>query len=352
MTRVFTILFICSAAWRIDAQSPITLSNSNMPGNGDTLRFTDVDVSSLGNYTATGTNFKWNFSKVVSAGEGVRDFKSAIQTPYAFFFFGSNEYGEKIEDSLGAGPLVITNYYNFYRKTSTPVSAFVADGVGITFSSIPVPSYYSDRDELYIFPLTYPKYDSTTFRFSTPTTTLLPIRYSKAGYRVTKVDGWGTVTTPYGTENCLRLVTTQYARDTIRNSFIPIPFGFPNFVRSYQWLTLNAKIPFFEVSGSLVGTNFTPSQARYRGYDALMNPTGPGEQMLQNTRFYPNPVKDRIWLSAPGKAGTVSITDPMGRLVLNADLLPGEDGLDVSGLSPGIYFLCTGDGGFARFVKE
>ena len=173
-------------------QSPITLGNTNMPGSGDTLRYTNVQLSSIGNYTQTGTNFNWNFGSVISTTQGVRSFKSAPQTPYFLFFLSTNEYGEKIADTIGAGPFLITKYWDYYKKQTSP-NAFIADGAGVTFSSVPLPSYYSDKDELYNFP-SYPKYYSTSFKFSTLTTSLIPIRYSKTGFRATKVDGWGTIT--------------------------------------------------------------------------------------------------------------------------------------------------------------
>ncbi|MCW3075685.1 MAG: hypothetical protein JWO32_294, partial [Bacteroidetes bacterium] len=79
-----------------------------MPGSGDTLRYSNAKLTSLGNYTQTGVNFNWNFSSLIPSGQGVRDFKFAFSTPYAFFF-APNDYGEKIADTLGAGPLVMTN---------------------------------------------------------------------------------------------------------------------------------------------------------------------------------------------------------------------------------------------------
>jgi hypothetical protein len=79
----------------VQAQSPITLGNSNMPGSGDTLRYTNVQLASVVNYTQTGTNMNWNFANVVSTTQGLRQFKSSLQTPYAMFFLALNEYGEK-----------------------------------------------------------------------------------------------------------------------------------------------------------------------------------------------------------------------------------------------------------------
>lgn len=345
----------------LSAQSPITLSNANMPGNNDTLRYTNANPASVGNYTQTGTNYNWNFSSLVSLSEGVRSFKNAWQTPYAFYFLALNEYGEKIADTLGAGPLTITNYYNFYRKQSAPVNAFVADGVGMTFSSVPVPSYYSDKDELYKFPMTYPQYDSTTFKFSTISNSLLPITYSKAGYRVTKVDGWGKVISPYDTVNCLRLVTTQYANDTIKTNIGPItiPFGFPNYQRSYQWLDQSSKIPFVEVSGSLINNVFTVTSVRYRGYKrtVMPNPVSLTEQSEPaNFSCYPNPVGDRLFIHAAAGQNEIlyEVLDLQSRLVLKDRISKADfdQGILVSSLAPGLYTIrLTGTAIHHHFMK-
>ena len=348
MTRILcfasTILFLAT----VQAQTPIILGNSNMPGSGDTLRYTNVNPTSIGNYTQTGVNFVWNFKNVVSTTEGVRSFKSALSTPYALYFLNLNEYGEKIADTLGAGPITITKYYNFYKKQTTPVNAFIADGVGMTFSAVPVPCYYSDKDELYKFPMTYPQYDSTTFKFTTPSTSLIPITYSKAGYRITIVDGWGKVITPYDSAQCLRLITTQYSNDSIKTSIGPItiPFGFPNFQRSYQWMTLNSKIPFMEVTGNLVGTQFTPTQVRYRGYKKVVidpNPVSTGPELsISAITTYPNPIQDKLWVELNGQeAVSYRMIDVAGRTVLSGKLDVGtaRNFIDTGTLQSGLYLV-------------
>jgi hypothetical protein len=350
---------LCCLAVLLRAQTPITLGNVNMPGNGDTLRYTNVMLSSLGNYTQTGTNFTWNFGNVVSAAEGLRSFRSAFLTPYALFFLSLNEYGEKIQDTIAMGPLTITNYYNFYKKSTSP-NAFIADGAGATLNGVPLPSYYSDKDELYNFPMTYPKYDSTTFRFATPATTMIPIRYSKTGYRVTVVDGWGTVTTPYGTQNCLRLITTQYSMDSIKTSLGPvtIPLGIPNNTRSYQWMTLSSRIPYMEVTGSLVGGLFTPTAARYRGFAPQVATGLAAQEQAGGLQLYPNPASDRLWVDYEGLTSfRAELYDVQGRLVKSTQLPAGaEKGfIDLAGLAPGVYTLkATMDGAshYQKFIKN
>jgi len=359
MRKIYFLFAINVFVKVIIAQSPITLSNSNMPGSGDTLRFTNIQLSSVVNYKQTGTNLSWDFGTVVSTSEDVRRFKSALQTPYALFFLSGSAFGEKIADTLGAGPLTLTKYYNFYKKQTSP-AAFIADGVGMTFSNAPIPSYYSDKDELYNFPMTYPKYDSTTFKFTTTTAGIIPISYSKVGYRVTTVDGWGTVKTPYGTENCLRLITTQYAVDSIKNTIFPIPLGFPNYQRSYQWMTLNSKIPYFEVTGSLLGGNFTPTQARYRGYEKEQTVTGIGvNETSEALSIYPNPVKNELYLKGNlDKTSQYEIYTLEGKKVvsLKTNFAADQQKLDVSALNAGVYLVkikaAYGEQKYLKFIKE
>jgi hypothetical protein len=358
--RIITFFLSAILVSSAFAQTPIVLSNANMPSANDTLRYTSVSLNSVSNYTATGVNYTWNFSSVNSGTSGVRSFKSAIQTPYAVFFLSFSGFAEKMPDVSLGGTFSFTDYYNFYKKQTNP-PAYIADGVGLTISGIPLPSYYTDKDELYLFPMSYPKYDSTTFRFSTPSVSVIPIIYIKSGYRVTKCDGWGTITTPYGTENCLRIVTTQYAKDTIKTQFLPL--GFPNTVRSYQWMTLNSKIPYFEVTGNVVGSNFVPTSARYRGYPVKVveppNTTGIAEPTEENlpVMVYPNPVADVLHLGAVKEDITFSLTDAQGKFLRTVVLKGGTQGqaIDVNDLSPGIYSL----NGFSdtrsfqiKFVKE
>lgn len=357
MNKKSLLLLGISAVLTANAQSPITLTNSDMPGSGDTLRYSNAQMSSVGNYTQTGTNYAWNFSSLVPTGQGVRSFKNALSTPYAFFFFGLNEYGEKIADTLGAGPIKLTNYYNYYKKQSSP-SAYIADGAGITFSSVPVPNYYSDKDELYKFPMSYPKYDSTTFKFSTTSNSLIPIQYSKTGYRVTIVDGWGTVTTPFGTANCLRLITTQYSQDSIKNIIVPFPIGFPNNQRSYQWMVSGGKIPFLEINGALTGSSFNPTQARYRDSSRTIV----GIKEIQTDKdlviMYPNPVKDKLSLKFNKNLSyELAIADIAGKELIKEKVEANSmsNSIDVSALKPGIYLLrVRQEGAFytIKFIKE
>ncbi len=338
------LLLLITCAFNIKSQ--ITITSANMPSSGDTIRYSDASLASLGDYTVTGTNYNWDFSTLSPTGQALRKFQSALSTPYVFFGSG---YGEKTLDSIGFSPILFKNIYNFYKKTS---SKFYVDGIGMTFSGIPIPNFYSDKDELYMLPLQYLKRDSTTFKFATVTTGSVIPSYSKQGYRITEVDGWGKITTPYGSDSCLKVVTTQYSQDSIKGSLaigtftIPLNIGFPNYTRSYQWLTLGEKIPYLEVTGNLIAGNFVPTQVKYR--DIIRTFVGVKEEALQSLALavFPNPANSQLTVIIPESSGEVvaEMVDLQGKTVLSKDLgsnsqVVNQHQIDVSSLAKGFYIL-------------
>ncbi|MDF2449728.1 MAG: hypothetical protein K0R26_2232 [Bacteroidota bacterium] len=345
------LLLICFFSVII-MEAQISITSTNMPVSGDTCRFSKASLTSLGDYISSGPNWVWDFSTLDSTGQDVRKFVPSSATPYSIYFYA--KFGEKTMDSVpipaipGMPGISMKNIYSFYRKNGA--ASFNSEGLGITISGAPVGSTAQgfDYDELYLFPLNYMDHDSTTFRFSTPSFSAVPFAYKKHGYRITDVDGYGTITTPYGTEACIRVVTTQYATDTIIINAIPAPFNkisFPNHVRSYQWLTLTEKIPYLEITGNMVFGNFVPTQARYK--DKKRNFVGIKEEELNlMLSVFPNPSTNEITIITPKLDGTVDaqITDLSGKNVLQKTLtenpmIANRHSLDVSSLAKGFYIL-------------
>lgn len=352
MKKNLLVIFIVCLSLTINAQ--ITITSTNMPVSGDTCRYSRASLSSVGDYTATGANYLWDFSALDSTGQGMRKFEPSSATPYFFYFFPP-KYGEQTLDSVPIPPipvggltLSIKDIYSFYKKNGS--TSFNAEGLGLTMSGIPIgtTAQGNNDDELYLFPLNYLNRDSTTFNFSTPTFSAIPFTYKKHGYRITEADGYGTIITPYGTDSCLHVVTTQYSIDTIYIPALPVgfnKFGFPNYVRSYQWLTLHEKIPFLEVSGNLIGGNFTATSAKYR--DKLRSWVGIKEESASLAiSVFPNPSTGQLTIITPKNNGAIKaeIVDLQGKIVFSKDLsnnseIANQHQLNVSSLAKGIYVL-------------
>lgn len=342
---LFTILAL--GAGSLAAQ--ISITSTNVPVSGDTIRVTDVNIATLPSYTATGANMVWQFDSVKATGQSMRDFKGPVAAGY-MFGISSSDYGEKVADSIPIpGIITLKNVYNFYRKNGT--TSFNLDAIGMTMQGFGVPNTFSDKDEMYFFPLNYGDRDSSTFKFSTFTYSAIPFVYKKEGYRITEADGWGTVSTPYGQTQCLRVTTTQYSIDTLKAMLpifgftVPINIGFPNYQRSIQWLTLTERIPFMEISGTVTslggGEVFLPTTARYR--DIKREFVGIKEQEGQiAVSVYPNPVVNELNIVIPlSKNNTLEVFSATGQLVMKKELINtsavNKHSVDVSGLGAGSY---------------
>ncbi len=259
-------LGVCLA---LSVSAQITIKSSDLPGSGDTLRYSTAGNNNLGDFQKTAANYTWNFSSLKPTGQEIEEYKPSLQTPYAFYFLGANKFGIKTADSVNL--LIVTFYdlYDFYQNNS---SAYSTEGRGLKYSGFPIASYYSDKDEIYQFPLDYGDRDSSTFRYKVDLATLAS--YSTSGYRINEVDGWGSITTPYGTFSCLRVKTTIVSNDTIKFSIVPI--GMKNTTIQYKWLAKNEKFPILEIEGTETILGFTVNSVRYRDkWRRFYNPNAP-----------------------------------------------------------------------------
>lgn len=239
------------------ADAQITITSADLPSANDTIRYSNANPIPGWPISQAGPNQVWDFSTLTATSQDVEWYRSSLQTPYAFFFLGFNKYGRKIADSLGVGAFMFKDIYNFYRKASNVIEV---EGIGLRFQGIPLPAYYTDKDELYQFPLQFNDRDSSTFKFSITLPGLGA--YSQVGYRINEVEGWGSITTPFGTFNCLKVKSRIVSKDSLNIGGFPIPFT--RRTTEYKWLANGQKIPVLEISGIQTGNNFNPTTIKYR----------------------------------------------------------------------------------------
>ena len=344
MKKFLLFVFVWSA---LITEAQITISNTNTPSSGDTARLSLAATSQLSDnditdYKLTGANYTWDIDSLKPIGQTIRKF-----VPAATYNYLTSGFLEKTADTLNLFIAKFTNVCDIYKKNS---SSFYMDAWGLTYSIVPfgIPNNYTDKDELVVFPLNYLDRDSTTFAMSTISSTLIPFGFKKHGHRITEADGWGYVKTPYGTEPCLRVITTQYSIDSIKATIpvgtftLPINIGYPNYVRKYQWLTLGEKVPYLEITGTLAGNNFLPNEVRYRDrirYFAGVNEIATDKMALA---IYPNPSTTELNFIIPSQGVfEIEINDMQGRKILsnkfNNENSINQNIINVSELASGIY---------------
>jgi hypothetical protein len=258
-----SILSIVLALTILGLKAQITILNADMPKANDTLRFSSAPAGNF-NFATTGLNTTWDFSRLVPTSQDVEKYASPLTSSYVIYFATATYGVQENNLSLGAftGGAGLSNVMGFYKNTAT---ASVLLGRGVSFNSLPLGLTLAPKDTIYKFPLTVGRRDSCSFAGSLSLATLGG--FTQSGYRITTVDGWGKITTPYGLFDCIRVKSVIKEVDSISISGFSIPI--PNNRTEYKWLAKGEKFPILEVvvtTGGLGvgGTTTVRFKDRYR----------------------------------------------------------------------------------------
>ncbi|MBA4304503.1 MAG: hypothetical protein C0424_09795 [Sphingobacteriaceae bacterium] len=309
-------------------------NRADMPVAGDSARV--MNAAAPSNLTArlnvVGAQKRWDFSDLQPSQSELVYFRGATETPY-FFFILANAYGTKVADSINLLLLSLQNVYDFYNTTN---ARFAAVGRGVTVQGFPLPAQYTDADEVYFLPLQFGRRDTSTFAYglNIPGTG----GYNSRGGRLTEVDAWGELVTPFGTYQTLRVKSTLRIIDSI--SFNGFNLALPLRTEiEYKWLTKGEKVPVLQIRGNSLFGLFTPTTVQYR-YNLprivppISVPVNPGEVVL-----YPNPTRELIFIavSSLDRLEHIQVFDEQGRVLYDE---PGSKSfIDVRDLRAGVYHM-------------
>lgn len=257
MKRIVTLTFSLALATANYAQ--ISIGQNEMPHAGDELLRTQANANPFLNFAATGPAYTWNFATLTAAAQQTKAYQSVSSTnfvyalAYADIFFNANRANHATEgtDIPFNDLLPIENPYTFlYHSNST----YKKVGFGVELSGIPVPIAFSEHDVVYELPLNYgdASTSSSSWEISIPTLA----HYGYEQERTNEVDGWGTITTPSGTFDVLRVKTTLAGRDTINIDTLSLGFTIDRpIVREYKWLAEDLRVPVLQINTTeLFGT--------------------------------------------------------------------------------------------------
>ncbi len=341
--------------------SQISITSSNMPSAGDTIRYSIVQTAAGVDFKATGANKAWDFSNLKLSSQAIYDYKNSTSTPY-IFNFGLGALGLKVADSLGSGQASFKNVYTFFKKST---AKWEAVGIGFQLGALPLPQAgkHTNTDEIYQFPLNYKDKDSATFALKVPLTLAIVNigNYFQDGNRVNTVDGWGTISTPFKSNiACIRIKSVITESDSLAIAIsgqTPINFAFPNNRVEYKWLSTTEKIPVLEVSGTEIGGTFTPTTIRYRDNYKTTVKTSINSITTQNLLVYPNPANYAVTLNIPNLIKTsfkLFMFDMNGKQIENLEYKTNETEsvvLNTSKFVSGKYTILINNGSSFNFTS-
>lgn len=352
------VFSLCLLACGSTAHSQITITAADMPVAGDSLRYSSTSVfSALMLAADSGENMTWNYD-FAPVSQGLDTYKKPVQVnPLLALTLGSaNCYGYKIADSIpGIGLLLsgitISDLYTFYNKENIP-PCFAAEAFSATLAGFPVGAAYTSPDVLYMFPLTYGREDSNSFELKMGAPGMGSIQ--QKGYRKTRVDGWGRITTPYFTDPvpCIRVRSEIVEEDSVVMD--GTAFGIPRTTVEYKWLVNGEHYPAMYVSTLSVAGFEVPLSVRFRDkYRPELNTRVKNITADKQDVFaYPNPATEGwVRFELPDswtKDYYIELFDGQGKSVMSHH---NKRQLDVSTLPTGNYLARIISGGATAYIK-
>ncbi len=235
--------------------SQISVNQSDMPLVGDTLRVSLTNVVPAG-FAKSAMDTSWNYSALEALSQRVDTFMSVTATPSAYQLFFVLMGGANLASPRGNSPipgLPVTQGFTFYKNSSTSYSDL---GSAYTVQQFPLPAKYDIPDKLYQFPMTPGLTWASTSSFSVDVPDLA--YYSTQRIRSNIVDGWGNLTTPYGTFQTLRVKSTLIMHDSLYIDSLGTGFPFVRNIIEYKWLAKGKGIPVLQISaeGNMVTATY------------------------------------------------------------------------------------------------
>ncbi|MCA8831263.1 hypothetical protein [Hymenobacter pini] len=323
------------------AQTSPSITRADMPAPGDTLRQSTASVilpAGAPPLTQRGPNQTWNYRALVATAQQVARFTPVPNQPLYTITFnsilsGSNRATVAAPQAVPVPPgltLPITEPYQFFNASSADYRSV---GYGGTLAGTAVPVTYAspaEQDIIYRFPLSYasaPDSSRSFFSVTIPGTGYL----SQRRKRVNKADAWGTLTTPFGTFQTVRVVTRIEDHDSLSAGGISQGFTLP-ITREYKWLAVGQHVPVLTITTTQTGTQEIVSGVEYRDvYRRIGGPLAATRALPATAvQVYPTLLRPdqalNLALSAPA---SVTATDVTGRLVFQRLLTPRQGAAEI-----------------------
>lgn len=230
----------------------VVITGDDMPVAGDTVRKSITTILDGMNYQQGGPDQTWLLDELTVISQQVDTFVNVSETPtiYQLFFNNNFTYPDytatvamKMAEFTAIPGLILTDSYQFMKLTD---NEFREVGYGVTLEGVPIPIQLQEIDTLYRFPLEYGNLDSAHSLLSIDVPNLGYLMVSR--FRKNTADGWGTLTTPYGEFQTLRVKTDIVEYDSVYSDSLGIGIPVTRNITEYKWFANGYHEPVLLVS--------------------------------------------------------------------------------------------------------
>ncbi len=229
------------ALW-LSAQTPITLDENDLPEAGRSFLVTSASPLIDFDAEATGEEYTWDFSTLFPLLEDTSFWIPDNETnPLYFFLWLTSDIAEQTISDIENDLLTITDVYNFYWLDD---DYFAFSGFAGSILEIPIPIWFEEPETIIEFPAIFEQYTtfSTGFDLDIPDIG----GWSELRERENAIDGWGTLITPAGTYDVLRVRSEILVTDTFSYDGTVIPVQYTT--REYRWMAKEEGIPVLQIT--------------------------------------------------------------------------------------------------------
>jgi len=346
LKQIYTIFFLLIFS---GLQAQITVSESDMPDSGDTIRISQGNMPMPVSTFHTATDTTWDFSQLTAANQKVIEFEDISQLPLTYQSVFNNpfnpdkqaDFGIQEGDSISFANITFSDPYTFFQKTN---SHYGKIGYGVTFNGVAIPGDYDSLEVLYEFPLSY---GDTSSSHSVSNQDMPSIGFvEREVFRENEVDGWGKLITPYGQFDVIRVRSEVTQRDSINLDSFPSFPAITSQRTEIKWIGKNHGIPLLKITLQ----NGIPLRAEY--IDSVRNiNTAVTEVEEKPSTVYPNPVTTNAVIKWKADFEELKVYNVMGQLVFRLGI-KNRDQITINEKvlsESGIYFLeLSGEGIISR----
>ena len=326
------LILIPSLVAALTTQAQIALETDDLTEIGDVItRYTDT-VPSYGP-GGDGANQLWDFSNAVAEDTAVTTVVSVASTGFSAQFPSSDYAMTGAADS----------YLFFEHDANSMVTTGAAGDLLETGEIIETP--FSDQLLLHEFPRMYGSTFDDTYAFQADADgaafNVHRIRLTHNGHVYDTTDAYGTLITPTGTYEVIRVKSVDFTTSEIEvqlNALFPVWVPFTTVEdtsTTYSWHAKEEMLAIAEMAFDSVGN---PSRFTYSAVPPVTT-VGVNEEELSEISVYPQPASDLLYLSGLESFYNYSaeVISMDGRIVSKVAL--NSTRISVADLPSGMYVL-------------
>jgi len=314
----------------IHGNTQITITQSDLPTVNDTIYY-KLGVINNFDPNITGVNATWDFSQISLNNQRADTIIPVTSTPVVYnvvfnFTVANLAFINQAPPSMGVG-ITVSDYYDFYKKSST---YYRKAGFGATINGVQTPVRYDNPELYYKLPLTYGTTDSSVSSYG-----LTIPSYGYYGQTIDRkhiADGWGTLITPFGTYNAIRVKETVNITDTIFSESMNFGYTIHRPVSyEYYWLANGMKGHVAKI------TKNGPSnviEVRYEPQLAVSSLT------IADIQVFPNPAAHELFINnMPEGIKNIVLINTLGQVISCNQIKESTLTLNIGSLPNGLYLV-------------